>query len=391
MRDSALSSPDVHGRGEIFSHLIYFGRALKERGFQITPGRLIHAARSVELIDISCREDFSAALKTNFVSRKAELPLFDELFSQFWSRMKKMQRPSPQAGTEESESEGGSTNEAPSLSLDSGPSPSKDEGEEKERKGEYSPHEVLMAKDFSQFLAEEKEVLDREFARLLSRIAVRISRRREPSAKGREMDFRRCIRKSMSTGGEILKLIRRRRKVKPLRLIVICDVSGSMDPSTRFTLQFIFGLREVFRRSEFFVFSTRLTRVTDIIKRNRRAESLAAISRRVQDWSGGTQIGACLHYFNERYGRDLMVDPAIAILVSDGWDRGDAQLLDSEMKRLRRKARKLIWLNPLLGTPEYQPLCQGMRTALPYIDYFIPASTLKGLHGLGEALVELSN
>ncbi len=230
MRDGALSFPDVHGRGEILSHLIDFGRALKERGFRITPGRVIHAARSVELIDISRREDFSAALKTNFVSKKAELPLFDELFNQFWSRMKKMQRPSPPAETEESESEGGSSNEAPSLSLDSGPSPLKDESEEKERRREYSPHEVLMAKDFSQFLADEKEVLDRE----------------------------------------------------------------------------------------------------------------------------------------------------------------DAQLLDSEMKRLRRKARNLIWLNPLLGTPEYQPLCQGMRTALPYIDHFLPASTLKGLHGLGDALVELS-
>jgi hypothetical protein len=204
------------------------------------------------------------------------------------------------------------------------------------------------------------------------------------------MDFRRSLKKAVRYGGDMLELVRRRRKVKPLKVIVICDVSGSMDASTRFILQFFFGMQKIFRKSETFVFSTRLTRITDILKRNRWAQALADISRRARDWSGGTKIGHCLKVFNERYARGMTAASSAIILISDGWDRGEPELLEAEMKRIKRRASRLIWLNPLMGTPDYRPLCQGMRTALPYVDYFLPANTLKGWKTLGDVLVGLS-
>jgi uncharacterized protein with von Willebrand factor type A (vWA) domain len=163
-----------------------------------------------------------------------------------------------------------------------------------------------------------------------------------------------------------------------------------MDVSTRFILQFFFGLQKIFSRSETLVFSTRLTRITDILRHYRWAEALTAMGKRVQDWSGGTRIGKSLHVFNERYARTLTAQSAVIILISDGWDRGDPELLDAEMKRLKRKARRIIWMNPLLASPEYRPLCQGMRTTLPYVDHFLPASTLQGLKKMGDILTTLS-
>jgi hypothetical protein len=146
-------------------------------------------------------------------------------------------------------------------------------------------------------------------------------------------------------------------------------------------------LQRAFRRSETFVFSTRLTRITELLKRNRWPAALKAIGERAQDWSGGTRIGQCLRIFNERYAKGLAAGSMIVIFISDGWDRGDPGLLESEMKRLKRRARRIIWMNPLLGSPGYQPICLGMKAALPYIDHFIPASSLKSFQELGGILI----
>jgi uncharacterized protein with von Willebrand factor type A (vWA) domain len=374
----------------LLDDLIHFSRLLRERGLKVTPDRVAGAARCVTWIDLARREDFAAALRTNFVSSRKDLAVFEEIFAAFWNRRRLPMPESPKKGEGSEDDSGEEKESAVFSSQELGPSAEQGDDKDRKPKGEYSPHEVLMAKDFSQYREEDWAAVERELIALLSRLTVRISRRREPSVRGREVDFRRSFRKSLPYGGEILNLMRRRRKVKPLRVIVICDVSGSMDVATRFILQFLFGLQRAFRRSEFFVFSTRLTRVTDIMKRNRWAEGLAAISRRVRDWSGGTQIGLCLRRFNDRFAGDLTAESAVVILISDGWDRGDAELLDREMARLKRRARRLIWMNPLLGTPDYQPLCQGMRTALPYIDHFLSAGTLLGFQTLGDVLAGLS-
>ena len=378
-------------QGEILSHLLLFARQLKEKGLKITPDGVVDAARSLAFIDLSFRQDFNSALKANFVSSPLDLAVFDALFEQFWSHIQKeesQESPLPNAG----EQEDGETcgEEIPPRSQEVEYASEENGPDEQELRSGYSPEEVLVGKDFSQFSSEEGGILEREFARILSQLATRVSRRRKPAARGREMDFRRSLKRAVRHGGEMVELVRRKRKIKPLKVMVICDVSGSMDASTRFILRFLFGMQKVLDQSECFVFSTRLTRITDILKHNRWAQTLTDISRRVQDWSGGTKIGHGLQVFNERYARRMTARSSVVILISDGWDRGEAELLEAEMKRLKRRARRLIWLNPLLGTPEYQPLCLGMRTALPYIDYFLPANTLKGLQAMRDVLVSLS-
>ena len=378
-------------QGEILSHVLLFARRLKKKGLKITPGRVMDAVRSLEVIDLSRRQDFSSALRANLVSSREDLAVFDELLEQFFS-------PKPElpldleapAGEEVVADEETEEEDLRSTSRQWELSPAEEGGEEERLPSGYSPKEALMVKEFGQFPPEDQKALGRELLRLLSQIASRVSRRRKPSSKGREIHFPRTMRKAVRYGGEILELVRRRRKIKPMKVIVICDVSGSMDASTRFILQFFFGLQKIFPRSETLVFSTRLTRITDILRHYRWGEALTAMGKRVQDWSGGTQIGQCLHLFNERYARTLAAQSAVVILISDGWDRGEPELLDVEMKRIKRKARRVIWMNPLLGSPEYRPLCQGMRTALPYVDHFLPASTLRGLKSLGEILVGLS-
>ncbi len=374
-------------KGEILFHLLRFARRLKEKGLPVTPGRVMDATRSLELIDLSLRQDFAEALRANLISSREHGAVFDALFEEFWSRMQEVlaQRMVP---SEEGEEAG----ETPEETLFPQPlieeSPAEREGDQgKKLTIGYSPQEVLMGKDFSQLAPEDWGILERELARLLSQLAMRMSRRREPASRGREMDFRRSMKRAARYGGEWLELVRRRRKMKPLKIITLCDVSGSMDASTRFILLFFHGLQRAFRRSETFVFSTRLTRITELLKRNRWPAALKAIGERAPDWSGGTRIGQCLRIFNERYAKGLAAGSMIVILISDGWDRGDPGLLSSEMKRLKRRARRIIWMNPLLETPGYQPICLGMKAALPYIDHFIPASSLKSFHELGGILI----
>jgi hypothetical protein len=379
-------------RGDLFSHLLWFSRQLKDKGLKITPGRVIDALQSLSFIDLSRRPDFANTLKANFVSSRKDIPVFDALFAEFWGRLQELQlqkaAPSEDEPKGEGEGEkGGNESTFDFLEENSGEG---DEGEEEKKQiWSYSPQEKLMVKNFRDFSLEETSTLIREFQRLISQWVMRMSRRKAPSARGREMDFRRTIRRAVRHGGEILELVRRRPKQKPLKIIVLCDVSGSMDPALTFVLQFFFCIQRTFRNSETFVFSTRLTRITEILKRNRWPEALKAISQRVQDWSGGTRIGACLDIFNDRYMKGLSAGSAILIFISDGWDRGEPEILAAEMKRLKRRARRIIWMNPLLSAPDYEPLCLGMRTALPYVDHFLPVHNLLALKTLGETLITI--
>ncbi len=373
--------------GELFPNLLLFARRLKEKGLKITPGRVIEAARSLAFIDLSNRHDFASALRANWASSTQEISLFHELFREFWSQWERTRRKRVLPSPEGVEAEGEGQETLPFLSKEDFSS-QEPEGPGKEGRGlRYSPGERLSTKDFSRIPLPQTPTLQREFQRLLSSWVMKRSLRKRPSLRGREVDFRRTFRKAMGHGGELLELVRKDSKVKPLKIITLCDVSGSMDASTRFILLFFHGLQRAFRRSETFVFSTRLTRITELLKRNRWPAALKAIGERAQDWSGGTRIGQCLRIFNERYAKGLAAGSMIVILISDGWDRGEPGLLESEMKRLKRRARRIIWMNPLLETPGYQPICLGMKAALPYIDHFMPASSLKSFQELGGILI----
>jgi len=216
-----------------------------------------------------------------------------------------------------------------------------------------------------------------------------LSRRKKSHRRGHLVDHRRTFRANLKYGGDVLQLAHKTRRIRKTRLVLLCDVSGSMDYYSRFLIYFLYGLSQELKGVETLVFSTRLTRITDLLRRKGLEQGLQAIAQRVMDWSGGTKIGTSLQTFNKYLADKMLTRKSVVIIMSDGWDRGDVQILDREMRALRHKSYKIIWLNPLLGSPHYQPLCQGIKAVLPYCDYFLPVHNLESLIGLARTLQPL--
>jgi hypothetical protein len=227
-------------------------------------------------------------------------------------------------------------------------------------------------------------------AEIVWRVRERQTRRRRPG-HGRLLDLRRTLRKNLRYGGELLDWAEREPKVKPRPLVIIADVSGSMERYTRLLLLFTYGLAKALEQKvEAFVFSTRLTRITQQLRERNLERALREVSLAVPDWSGGTRIGEALQDFNFKWGRRVLGRGALTLVISDGWDCGDVEVLRDEISRLQRSSRRLIWLNPLLGSPDYEPLTRGIQAALPFIDDFLPVHNLASLHDLASHLEGLS-
>jgi uncharacterized protein with von Willebrand factor type A (vWA) domain len=246
-----------------------------------------------------------------------------------------------------------------------------------------SEAEGLVNQDFSTFSADQLDELLRVTVQIARRLARRMSRRRRPVRRRGRVDLRRTLRANL-TRAEIIELRYRQRKRRKVKLVLLCDVSGSMDLYSRFLLQFLFALQHVFSRVETFTFSVHLTRVTEYLKARSYREVLKRLQD-VRDWSGGTRIGESLAEFNRQWS--YLVDRrTIVILLSDGWDTGDPDVLATELLRIKRRAGRVIWLNPLLGNPSYEPLTRGMAAALPLVDHFAAAHNLAALRELADRL-----
>jgi len=266
------------------------------------------------------------------------------------------------------------------LSLERWLHPDDDGGEPIGLPG-MSDQEALIEKDFSTFGAEQLEEIAKIAARIARRLASRPSRRRKPTKKGHWVDLRRTFRRSLKTGGDPVELSFQERKRRKTKLVTICDVSGSMDLYSRFLLQFLYALQNGFARVETFAFSTSLSRITDHLKGHPYALALGRLSGDVRDWSGGTRIGLSFATFNAEWAK-LVDKRTIVIILSDGWDTGEPEQLAEELLKLKKRAGRLIWLNPLLGSPTYQPLTRGMQAALPHVDVFASAHNLESLKAL---------
>jgi len=253
----------------------------------------------------------------------------------------------------------------------------------------YSSSEMLQSKDFETFTADELNEARRVMQLMKLQIGQRESRRLQADRTGRRLDMRRLIRRNMRYGGELIELTFRTAKMKKRPLVLICDISGSMERYTRLLLQFVHTLENSLDHVEAFVFGTRLTRITRLLRRKDIDDALDDVAKVVQDWGGGTRIGESLHAFNYEWSRRVLNQGAIVIVISDGWDRGEPELLRDAMSHLQRNCFRLIWLNPLLGTTGYQPLTRGMQAALPYCDDFLPANNLASLQALAKLLVEV--
>ena len=363
--------------GETFARdLVGLGRLLRSAGAEVGPGRVEDAVLGLGAVDLTRQEDVYFTLRQTLVSHREELALFDRAFAAWTSG----------GGVDVLEEEAQAML-VPTTTMSSGgddgpDGPSRDE--EKQALG-ASLVEVLRRKDFA--LLDESELA--EMTRLLAEVGRvrprRVSRRLRPNARGQRLDLRRVVRRSLRSGGDLVELPTRARKIVPRKLVVLCDVSGSMAPYARALLLFLHATAQA-GRVEAFAFGTRLHRLTGDLATRDPDAALARISRNLVDWGSGTRIGASLKQFNDEYGRQALSRGAVVVIASDGWERGDPELLGREMARLARAAYSVVWINPLKGTPGYEPLAQGMRAALPYVDRFLPGHNLDSLEGLAGVL-----
>jgi hypothetical protein len=255
----------------------------------------------------------------------------------------------------------------------------------------YSDREVSRTKDFAEFTDAELDEARRALALLSWDVGQRRTRRWMRARRGHRVDLRSVVRHNARCGGELIDLPMRARKIKRRPLVVICDVSGSMERYARMLLHFVHGLSTRAWRVESFVFSTRLTRITRALQRPGVHTRVQRVPWAVPDWGGGTRIGDALRTFNTEWRRRVMAHGPVVLLISDGWDRGEPDVVRREMARLQRSSHRLIWLNPLLGSPEYRPLTRGMQAALPFVDDFLPVHNLESLEALAAHLNALDS
>ncbi|MGQ0715194.1 MAG: vWA domain-containing protein [Gemmatimonadaceae bacterium] len=353
-----------------------FCRALRNRGALVTPSETLDAVRSLEVVDLGDREEVYLALRAILASRLEDLATFEELFDAFWAEQPSTSIPAPVplpriSGRERAP-------RTPSLERwlrqDA-----EDDGVVSVQRA--SDRETVGTRDLTTLGADDLADMERVAARLARRLAARPSRRWRVSRRGQRVYLRSTIRQSLRTGGEIAELVRRERRLRKTSVVALCDVSGSMDLYSRFLLQFLYALQNGFARVETFVFSTTLSRVTSSLNGETYRDALGRVSREVQGWSGGTRIGASLAAFNAGWLR-LVNRRTVVVILSDGWDTGEPAELGRALRVIARRAGRVVWLNPLLGSPSYEPVAGGMRAALPYVDVFAPAHNVASLHDL---------
>ena len=380
--------------GQFLHNLLLFGRVLRQLGLDINPGRMMDLVNALDQIEIGRKADFFYAARTLLVHEREDLPLFDEAFELFWRKpaesweikwqgiATRRRRPTAPVVTHPPLKEAAPEAEDPS-------STSSQEMTVIEITRTYSDRELLRHKNFAEMNAEEADAVKRMMSNLLWNVSERRTRRKRPG-KGHVIDLRRTLRHSLRSEGEIFHWSYREPKLKPRPLIVIADISGSMERYTRLLLHFIYGMKSALRQPvEVFVFSTRLTRITRPLQIRDLDLALKNVGLLVNDWAGGTRIGDSLKTFNFDWGRRVLGRGAVVLVISDGWDRGDVDLLKREMRRLKRSCHRLIWLNPLLGAPDYEPLTRGIQAALPHIHDFLPVHNLASLEDLANRLAEL--
>jgi uncharacterized protein len=368
--------------------VVSFCRELREHGLSVTPAEVVTAASALQVIDTIDHDEVFLSLRSVLTTSVDDFPVFAELFKRFWNRRshKLVQREALLNSTLRSESK--SPRHSPKGlafflenwggSFSAGAQPVKVPA--------ASDTESATTKDFSQFTHEELDEVSHLARRMVRRLARRPSRRWRPVRRGHRVNLRRSLRLSLKTGGELIELTYKERRPKRTKLIVICDVSGSMDSYSRLLLQFVYGLQNSFAKVESFVFATSLARITGELKNKTYKSALDRLAANVRGWSGGTRIGASLATFNAQWLR--RVDKrTVVIILSDGWDTGEPEQLAAALSLLHRRAGRLIWLNPLLGSSDYAPVTRGMQAAMPFISVFAPAHDLASLRALEPHLV----
>ena len=394
MDSTVILASDIEAKpvasGNLLRNCLLFGRMLRALGMEITPPRIVDLVESLKYVDIRSRQDFKNTARALLISRKEQIALFDEAFDLFWQArqqndlteidlgklLRKRQKPQQQqivyrSSRDDNQPE---SDQAPEPQL--------------ERIYTYSDQEVLRHKDFAALDEAELATVRRLMLKTLWQLEPRRTRRTVRARRGAQIDLRQTLRQNLRYGGYALRLARRERKLKRRPIVVICDISGSMERYSRVLLQFIYIVTSRLDTVESFVFGTRLTRITRQLRTRNIDQALRDASQVIVDWAGGTRIGESIRSFNYAWARRVLNQGAIVLIISDGWDRGDVTLLGREMDRLHRSCHRLIWLNPLLGDVDYQPLVRGIQAAMPHIDDFLPVHNLASLEQLATMLAQ---
>ena len=381
--------------GFLLPNLLLFGRVCKALGMSVTPSQMIEVAHALEIIELGRREDVYHSMRALIVTQPREIALFDEAFRTFWRkpttewstldmrslgerrrhRGKTQFLPPPEASPDDDDKSGAS-NSAPVDKNLIAIVPT------------YSQREALRTKEFSEMSAEEIAQAEQLITQLHWGLGVRRTRRMAPG-KGAYVDARTAFRRNMRYAGEPVEMATRARKIKPRPLVLLCDISGSMERYTRLLLHFMHTLSNSIYQVESFVFSTRLTRITRQLRHKSIDVTMRQVGADVKDWGSGTRIGDGLRDFNYHWARRVLGRGAMVMIITDGWDRGDPEMLRDEIIRLQRNAHRLIWLNPLIGSPNYEPLTRGALAMRPYVDDFLPVRNLSNLAMLARELARV--
>ena len=376
---------------DLVERTVALGQALRGRGLLVTPAHAADAVRALRCVGVHSRDQVYLALRCVLAGRPEDYPIFDE---QFWLLFgapapggdagspsdRDVPRPPPPESEEPPPP-------ASSFARWLGQDAASDDSGETEEVPLASDRSALAEKDFASFRDDELAEIERIAARLARKLAARPSRRWKAGRRGSRVDLRRTVRKSLGNAGEALEICFRVRKPRKTRLVALCDVSGSMDLYSRLLLQFLYALQGSVARVESFVFATELRRITPLLTERPYANALRGLGAQVSDWSGGTRIGECIATFNRDFSR-LVDRRTVVVILSDGWDTGDPVQLGEELEILKKRCRRLIWLNPLLGSEGYEPLTQGMQAALPHLSAFAPAHNLASLRALERLLLQ---
>jgi hypothetical protein len=404
----AGTAPGVSGSA-FFWNTLLFTRALRAAGLRTDIGGAIDYSRALTLVDIGDREQVHAAGQALFVRRRDEVPVYDEVFASFWRRYElTIERLEPalavpldgQAGdaarldtVERAEGEDLGASAAVTLEDEAaGATEPSDLRDEASAAASWSDRERIFHKPFERMSPDELRDAERLVDELRPRLEMRRSRRHALHPHGRRLAARQMFRRNLQSGGDLAEWLWRSPLLRPRSMVVICDVSGSMERHARLLIRFAMALRRVSGvRTEAFVFGTHLTRVTRELAGRDPDAGLARVSAAVTDWSGGTRIGESLRTFNEAWARRVLRSSGVVLIVSDGWDRGDPALVRREMARLQRSCHRLIWLDPLFGPDVYQPLAGGMKAAYPFIDDLVAVNDLASLRQLGDLLADMAD
>lgn len=362
-------------------NIVQFCRFLRQKGFGVTIDEESLSLQALQFIDYKNNEVFRQSLKATLCHNKTQLDDFDDLFYEYWKELEK----AVESKTKEDTKNKTAFQQQPSYKALSkwlhG-----NGNKETEEVASYSIQETLLKKDFSSVPEDEVEELMQTIKTIAKRLAAKTNRRYEFSYKTDMPDLRKTLRKNLRRGGELLDIIHRKPKHNRVKLVLLCDVSRSMELYSAFLIQFMYAFQQVYRRMETFVFSTSLKRITGLLKQKNFHEAMQQLSNENNGWSGGTRIGESFAAFVNEYGKRLIDTKTIVVILSDGWDTGSIDLIKSNMEFLHARSKKLIWLNPLAGFEDYKPHVSAMKAALPFIDVFAPVHNVKSLKKLGRWL-----